>query len=87
MKTQFHIGDKCLVTGVQDGLREAVGRIGTVVGTFGNTTTIQFDERFSDELHSGNIGDRSRRCWNFSNSKIELAPPVSVPVEAVTSLL
>lgn len=86
MKTQFHVGDRCLVTGVQDSLKEAVGQIGTVVSTFVDMTTVQFDERFSDRLHSGNIGDQSRRCWNFRNSKIEPAP-ISVPAEAVTSLL
>lgn len=86
MKTQFHVGDRCLVTGVQDDLGEAVGRIGTVVRTFVDTTTLQFDERFSNRLHDGGIRDQSLRCWNFRNFKIEPAP-ISVPAEAVTSLL
>lgn len=86
MKAQFHVGDRCVVTGVQDDLKEAVGRIGTVVSTFVDMTTVQFDERFSHRLHSGNLGDQSRRCWNFRNSKIEPAP-ILVPSEAVTSLL
>lgn len=87
MKTQFQVGDRCLVVGVQNGLREAVGRVGTVVRVYRDQTTLQFDERFSYRLHSSNGFDSTSRCWHFTNDKIEPAPLALLSAEAVSSLL
>ena len=49
------VGDRVIITGVEDGLKSAVGKVGTVrrVGRGGNRTLIQFDEKFSPKLHGG----------------------------------
>lgn len=85
VKTKFHIGDRVLVTGVQDGLTEAVGKEGTVMWTFpspndrNDMVVVQFEQRFSDRLHSGSIGDDTRRCWQIIDDKLTIAPfPISV---------
>lgn len=85
VKTKFHIGDRVLVTGVQDSLYEAVGKEGTVKLVYPapercyDTVVVQFDERFSDRLHSGGVQDSTNRCWNCADDVLALAlSPVSV---------
>lgn len=92
VKSKFHKGDRVLVTGVHDSLYEAVGKEGTVKsvrrssGIYYDTVVVQFDERFSDRLHSGGVGDLTNRCWNYADDKLTLAlSPISV--DDVDSLL
>ena len=85
VKTKFHVGDRVLVTGVQDSLYEAVGKEGTVKraypapARYADTVVVQFDERFSVRLHSGGVNDLTNRCWNCADDILTLAlSPVSV---------
>lgn len=70
------VGDRVIITGVEDGLKSAVGRVGTVrrVGRGRNRTLIQFDEKFSPKLHGGysNDQDPTLCCWFYSRRNFEL---------------
>ena len=78
---KFNIGDEVEVVGVQSGLFEAVGMVGTVVNVPGRIVVVQFPERFSHRLHSGSrfgdgFSDPTCRCWNFERRYIR--PVISI---------
>ena len=92
VKTKFHIGDRVLVTGVQDRLTEAIGKEGTVEWVCPDyegrpdTVVVHFDDRFSDRLHSGGFCDTDHCCWNIADDKLALAPPL-LNADAIDDLL
>lgn len=92
MKTKFYVGDRVRVVDVQDALYESVGKEGTVVRVYHqengmpDNVVVRFDERFSDRLHSGRIGDTTRCCWNILDDKLTFVlSPISF--EDVADLL
>lgn len=87
----FCVGDRVRITGIQSGLSQAVGREGTVVFVPSrNYVIVQFDERFSPRLHSGNYirySDPERRCWQYEISKIKLVSLDLPSPEDIAALL
>ena len=78
---EFNVGDEVEVVGVQSGLFEAVGMVGTVVNIHGRLVVVQFPERFSHRLHTGSrcgdgFSDPTCRCWNFERRYIR--PVISI---------
>lgn len=78
---EFKVGDEVEVVGVQSGLFEAVGMVGTVVSVLGRVVVVQFPERFSHRLHTGSsfcdgFSDPTCRCWNFARRYIR--PVISI---------
>lgn len=73
----FHVGDRVLVVGVEDGLTEAVGREGAIVDCrSGRFYVVRFDERFTSRLHSVNWStyvDPEKRCWIYCSKNLQLA--------------
>lgn len=83
------VGDRVIITGVEDGLKSAVGRVGTVrrVGMGKNRTLIQFDEKFSPKLHGGRNDNPGPTlcCWFYSRRNFELFvdPALDISIESL----
>lgn len=83
------VGDRVIITGVEDGLKSAVGKIGTVrrVGRGRNRTLIQFDEQFSPKLHEGfgDDPDHTLCCWFYDQCNFELFvdPALDISIESL----
>lgn len=78
MKGKFKVGDRVIVNGRYDGL-EIDNRRGRVLYVKKNTEIlIEFDESFSNKLHTGTGRGKSDFCWwvdpNSASVRIELEP-------------
>ena len=62
----FNVGDRVIGVGRCDGL-SIDGEIGTIIEVFYNDCKVQFDDRFSEALHSDND-----LCWNIPSNKLKL---------------
>ena len=83
------VGDRVIITGVEDGLKSAVGKVGTVrrVGRGRNRTLIQFDEKFSPKLYGGfgDDPDPTLCCWFYDQRNFELFvdPALDISIESL----